>query len=331
VSGEPFEAFVGREVFDAAGMGDTVFVGGEPDAPTAARVFSGVDGRGAVEANAARFAWGWGFRGATGVLTSARDLAALEGALASDDLLAAESRALFLGLDGDDPPTWTFEPDGEGGFVLSHGGATRGFFAELVYWPGRRSMAAVLSGHRPAPRGLARRLLEAVEPDLERRARLILRTGSLELNDFGAFVTEEHGEVSASSVEGSGVELSVRDASIDRELAALRLSRQAALALADGLDRAADASEGEPSPGVFAGLYTARQRIGDDGTVRLEPGGLRVEAVAGYRGKGRGDPRPTIRVVDEARGTWPLIVRFGSDRAVALAEAIRAALHKAHE
>lgn len=141
----PFEQFVHEHVFTPAGLTDTLFVQEKTFDPARdSRRFTLRQGKLVELGSATYYAWGWGFRGSTGVVTTVEDLGRWCRALAAgkvlDERLLAE---LWRPGPGNYACGWfarEFSPELR---QLGHGGSTPGYRAELEFYPERDLMIAV--------------------------------------------------------------------------------------------------------------------------------------------------------------------------------------------
>jgi CubicO group peptidase (beta-lactamase class C family) len=133
VSGERFEDYLRAHLFLPVGMSSTGF--NEPGSIDPARAARGYEGRRGY-LSAGRLPNNWGYRGATGVISSVGDLYRWTAALNGDGILSAASKKkLFTPGPGRDRYAmgWSVEL-GAGGMPVraSHDGATMGFVSKLI-------------------------------------------------------------------------------------------------------------------------------------------------------------------------------------------------------
>lgn len=160
-SGESFEAYLRREVFERAGLKTPRSIG-EADLE-AERVPKGNNGRGA------RFSYGprlsWGYRGAGGVLVRAEDLHAWDMALRGDGVLSEQSlREMFTPTVGSYGLGWQLSRDANGRRWAEHGGSVAGFASYFLRCLDEEICIVVLLNNPSCPpRMLATDLLAIVE------------------------------------------------------------------------------------------------------------------------------------------------------------------------
>lgn len=151
VAKEPYEAFCEREVFKPAGMRDAKFVG---DAGIdRARVPKAARGEGfAGSRRGQTFAYGdrltWGYRGAGGVVATARDIGRLDAALRGETLLSKTSREELhrAGVGGVSPAGGRHVTErGDARYGL--GGRVEGAFTYVLRTPRRGLVVAVACSH----------------------------------------------------------------------------------------------------------------------------------------------------------------------------------------
>ncbi|MGP1347632.1 MAG: serine hydrolase domain-containing protein [Phycisphaerales bacterium] len=155
-SGEAYTAYVRRVIFEPAGMRSACFTGdAAPEGVPVARGLSGMGpARTALEHPYG--AYGLQYRGMGGAVAGVWDLWRWDRALDGDAVLDAGSKAALFepGLNGYALGWFVREVDGM--TVQSHGGAVRGFTAELRRYPDRDGLIVVLcADDRYRPGGLA--------------------------------------------------------------------------------------------------------------------------------------------------------------------------------
>lgn len=172
---EPFEDAMHRLVIGPAGLTHTGLLAPESARPaegvstarraTRGRRNSGTPTFGPLE----QYPWNWGQRGATGVISSARDLCRWADLLASGGLLSPASHdALFTPREGGYALGWYAEP-GEDGAAdkparFSHSGSTGGYRSSLIHHTATNTSVAVLSHSGGDVTGIAERLMDAAAP-----------------------------------------------------------------------------------------------------------------------------------------------------------------------
>lgn len=143
VSGEPFEDAVRALIFEPAGMDNTTYVG--DDALDDQPVAHGYDyARGDV-GPAHRTWFGWGHRGAAGVISTIDDLLRWHDVLATDDVLNEASRTAFTTpFKGRYAYGWYIDDADDWGRLVEHGGATGGFESIYCRWVEKDTVLVVL-------------------------------------------------------------------------------------------------------------------------------------------------------------------------------------------
>lgn len=144
IAGESFESFMNREVFRPAGMRATGFVGDEK--LDRRRALPRVEPGEGLLGDAVRFAWGWGRRGSTGVVSSARDLHKWSEALRGDRVLDAKHRGeFFKPYTNDYALGWevVVGPD-DRALRVTHGGSAPGFHARVTRHVARETTVILL-------------------------------------------------------------------------------------------------------------------------------------------------------------------------------------------
>lgn len=173
VSGKPFEQAMRELIFEPAGMVETTFCG-DFDAEEVAHGYEdiaspGPDGEpweplGDIGPASDR-PFTWGFKGATGVLTTVRDLYRWHLALHTDAVLSAEAKKKFFTVVRQNYAYgWEVHNVEGGGTLIKHGGTTPGFESLMARWVGPdgsdRGVVILLLNSR---RGLAGKIQPALE------------------------------------------------------------------------------------------------------------------------------------------------------------------------
>lgn len=329
-SGERFEDFVVREVFRPLGMTRTGFIDGSGAdlSRGAAREVMTPSGR-VRRLTLADDGWGWGLRGAGGVVTCMADLAAFEKALRGGVM-----RDALQEMSRDVVPGWGLglmtSSSERGTRMMGHDGGTRGFSARWMRYPDEGVMIAVLTGERDDPREeeiAAARVLWPREPDVIGTR---IFTAALTLNDAGGDTVEQGVSVKAEAGElpppqgGRAVKIIVQTGGGD--VVHSHISRRHAQALATDLRQLLSgrrAAEGEPRETVlmvgtqpYARDVRNEVAVGSDSVWRVRPrySGMRQD------GTRVDDVRPTLVLMDEGRGFWPVILRMDPGIAATLAQ-----------
>jgi CubicO group peptidase (beta-lactamase class C family) len=329
VSGERFEAFVVREVFRPLGMTRTGFLDG-----TGADLSKGavreVTGRSRKPQRLGIGAdgWGWGLRGAGGVVTCMADMAAFEKALR-----AGVMRGAVEAMSREVVPGWglgvMLSSSERGTKMMGHDGRTRGYSARWMRYPEEGVMIAVFTGERDDPGEMefaVARVIWPREPDVT-GTRII--TGVLTLNEMGGDTVEQGVTVRAEKAElpseqgGRGVKIAVEVGGKDAVVSFVSAAHARALATdLRQLLSGRPGGEGEPRETVLmvgTQPYPSDVRndvaIGSDTAWRVRPrySGMRQD------GTRIEDVRPTLVLMDDGRGFLPVILRMDAGVAARLA------------
>ena len=328
-SGRPFEEYVRGSLFVPAGMRSTGFLdGANLDLSNAGARVVEREGRKARRLGILQDGWGWGFKGCGGVLTNVHDLLAWDRALRGDLVLDAVARAKLYNADkGGYALGWFVERTPEGKRV-HHSGGTRGFRAEFSRDLEEDVVVAVITNERNDPVGLAKKL----------RALLAGRTGTppttinlsgLEASSSG--LAEIKGDAAVLvAKDGAGVKLRVMrgDASGEAIVESV-VERETAAMLAHELPIAVKWGEKSRKRAVAKGidLVVATSPYSKNaGGLYEVPGEAGWMPYPSYRSSEGEDPRPTLVLVDEDAGFWPVILKMDPDSALDLAARIEAAL-----
>lgn len=151
VSRKPFETYLTEQVFQPAGMRATLFCSMDPasDRPLAARRCKDA-GEAGDGGSAVYFAYGWGFRGCSGIVSNARDLWRWERALQGEKILSAAAKAKCFTPAGHGYACGWYVARQDGRTVkIHHQGTTVGFHAGLYRYP-ERDLTLVILSNNPA-------------------------------------------------------------------------------------------------------------------------------------------------------------------------------------
>jgi len=263
--------------------------------------------------------WGWGLRGAGGVLTCTHDLARFHEAITTPGVLLSvrsldvmdaivwrEGQPMALG--------WFADAASDGTLRRRHGGGTRGFMAELRRYPDRDAMIAVMTNMRWRPDALADRL-EAVLLDIRSpKVRAEMDLEGLTLTQWKA-VSIEAPRLRVEPNDDDGVRVVAQTTTNDALVLELNASaaRHVRTTLESILERDATNSLERTSLGLYTAPYELRgTRLAIDGE------GVELHVMPGYNRQ----PGPTLVVMDTSRQFWPVIWRLSDDDARALTEAL---------
>lgn len=341
VSGESFETFVAREVFEPAGMMDSGF----PQPAEVDRYFETPRVRaadGMCIGTASYYAWSWGHRGATGVVTTAGDLARWDDALRGDALFDDETKSLyFQPVQSGYACGWHVGLDDAGRDVQFHSGRTAGFAAMVTRYPKENALIVTLCDEHHNPMMIDRALRGALfagddegGPAIGAVVHFGLRAD--EANEYGvvtlredvAFVVERRDAADGNGDADARVVLRVQAGG--DELVRIEMQRGVAKKLAHELRQVQEAKNGdEPEqPEVVLASKVYEQDEAGDIALR-EPLNWRV--MPKYVGVGRDgqrveDARTTVVLRDPARQFWPIILRLDGATAEALLRDVEAAV-----
>ena len=159
VSGESFESYLKKHLFRPAGMRSTGFVGDRSlkRSRATARV------QGPRRSTALDYPWNWANRGATGVVTTTKDLARWDDALRGTGVLDEATQAvLFEPREGGYACGWKVGTSLQGTPKQHHGGTTGGYQAELARFPEEEALIVVLTNREHDGPAVAGRLEAAL-------------------------------------------------------------------------------------------------------------------------------------------------------------------------
>lgn len=323
VTGKGFEDYVRRELFAPAGMTDSGFVNED----RLIRLDRATTRKGTEPGafTAARWHYGWGYRGMGGVVTTGQDLLAWDRALRGEKLLGAAAKAKLHApaLEGY-ACGWKIETTDRGTVRAHHSGSVMGYRCQLDRWLEDDTFLAVLTNGEGDPFLAERAILPLLFPPP--RLEADLDAGPNEPNENGAVVATEGVTLEVSRAT-PGAALVVRTGR--HALATLRLTRGHVEKLAADLGQALAGREAESSPAATeAGLYLGP--YGGEKVLHLSEG-LMLEVRPRYEGRGADgqpvvDDRPLLVLVDGRRGAWPLMVKMNAAAARGFAKALQALL-----
>lgn len=335
-TGREFEDEARRRVLVPAGMEGSGFLDGldalgRPlDRPHHRELFTARARRDGSVVGLLDDGYGWGLKGAGGLLTSALDLLRLDEAFAAGRIVEPATAAMMTearpgsmtGLG------WFVGESAWGGTLVSHGGATRGYTAEFRRYPEDGAAVVVLTNTRWSAREVAG-LVEAVMfADKQPRVSVEMMLDGLELSEFG--LAEVESPAVSVQAEGDGARMSVFKAD-GTEMLSVRLNAVAAGRVLRGVRSIAESADPAGAAGSDLVLATLPYEIAADGRLSLEPGKLMIEVDPQYRSRGPGgrpvvDDRTLVRVVDEGRGFWPVLLKLGAGDAGRLVRELEAVL-----
>jgi CubicO group peptidase (beta-lactamase class C family) len=326
VTGKDFEEYVRRELFVPAGLVDTGFVGDKRlvESPRITK-------RRAPDAlpdwTAAKWFWGWGYRGMGGVVTTVLDLWKWDRALRGDKVLgeAAKAKLYAPGLAGY-ACGWQVETTPRGTTKVSHGGGVRGYGCTYARWLEEDVMVAVLSNGVANVHAVEKAASDLLFPPVRVEADLDAQPYDLDAN--GAFVATADLAFDLAK-DRDRMRLVLRHAK--HELAVVRAPKGVFQALAGSLEGALGQSA-YPDPAEPAamegGLYQLRQLSGGGKRLHLDEG-VEIAVLPAYSGRKPDgtpveDPR-TVLLLRTARA-WPLMVKMNPRAARALLDTLKKAL-----
>lgn len=321
VTKKDFEHFVEATLFGPAGLTSTGFIGDADlvKSPKVSARRSGEPG----SWTAARWHWGWGYRGMGGVVTTVWDLHRWDRALRGDKVLksAARRKLVTPALEGY-ACGWRVETTERGTTCASHSGSVAGFGCDVVRFLEDDAAVFVLSNDPrravETSRALQRELFPPVAWEVE------IDAGGLVLGEHRVAMLSGAAAWRASAQDGK---LRLRLTDGGHTAATLVAPLAAGRGLAAAIDAAVAGRPDDGAPALEAGLFL----IGHPGrTTFAIREGLTVRVQPEYRGVGADgrpvtDPRPVLIVDDTRAGQWPVMVKMN----VAAARALAASLRKA--
>jgi CubicO group peptidase (beta-lactamase class C family) len=153
---------VRKELFTPAGMKDSGFVG-DQDLIKSDRITVRQADDMQPDWTAARWFYGWGYRGMGGVVTTALDLVKWDRALRGDKLLNTAAKAKLYKPELDKYACgWFVEPGTRGGTKIHHSGGVRGYGCQIARWLEDDVLVVVLSNGKVSPHEIEAAVYEAV-------------------------------------------------------------------------------------------------------------------------------------------------------------------------
>jgi CubicO group peptidase (beta-lactamase class C family) len=157
-----FEDYVRKELFDRAGLVDTGFIGDErlvkSDRVTVRRCDDCQP-----DWTAAKWWYGWGYRGMGGVVTTALDVHAWDRALRGKDILspAAKEKLHTTALESY-ACGWRVGRDPNGRKKAEHSGGVRGYVTQISRWLDEDALVVILTSGKPDLAGIERAVAEVL-------------------------------------------------------------------------------------------------------------------------------------------------------------------------
>ncbi|MFI4881142.1 MAG: serine hydrolase domain-containing protein, partial [Phycisphaerales bacterium JB064] len=316
---EDFEHYVRTNIFEPAGMDGTGFLSGDglddEHFTTRELLMQGVPSRRAMLEDG----WGWGLRGAGGVLTSAHALTAFHHALTTPGvLLSAESLDLMdtIAWNTGQPMAlgWFADAAKDGTMRRRHGGGTRGYMAELRRYPDRDAMIVVMTNMRWRPDALADALeakLLGIEPA---RARAEIDHQQLTLNEYKlatidgpSLRVEPDGEGGAVMIAGTNGIDALR----------LTMNSSAARSASRTLGNMLGGTARNSMPRTELNLGMMPYSL-EDSTLVISGEAVSLTIMPDYNGQ----LGPTLVLQDAANGFWPVLMRLSNADARLLADGL---------
>lgn len=323
VSGQKFEEFVKKELFERAGMLDTGFIPGT-GLDKARETRRELEGQ---KVTTFKYYWDWDLRGCGGILSTISDFHKWDSALRGDAILdEARKKEFYTPALANYALGVRVEDDGEGGRTAEHSGGTRGYRAEYIRWLEKDVQIAVFTNNKGDPFAVSKRLANVVFGLEEPRVHPILSLGKRKRDEDRVVALGERVRWRTVRGEGGALTLSLHDDEHDDTPFSVEMNKSAAMEFAKGLRSAAAAqtNEGEKN-GIEAVIYTSPYKVGDDGVLALPEGMVLVRVMPRYQGgtddgKVVVDERLTLILMDEKNHFWPAIVKMsrGAVRALQL-------------
>ncbi|MBI2922810.1 MAG: beta-lactamase family protein [Planctomycetes bacterium] len=330
-SGEKFETYLRERILKPAGMTATGFVDGkglDPARVTARRKPGTPGGR----ATACTFQWGWGYRGAGGIVTSLNDLLKWDRALAGEVLLSAKAKErMYTVGKGRYACGWNVEFTPRGTRKAHHSGGVAGYHCQIARFLEEDTFVAILTNEAWDPFAIEALIEAEIFPKEPEGLEVTIDRTALALDEWKNADFETKGGWSVTSdPKGGRILVTLAAPKAKKACLVLALTPAAATALVASLSNVVEddtvAVEGASmSAMICTGSYESA-----GGSIVL-PRGMKISAAPFYRGAAL-DRRPTLSIEDPAGGTlpgstfFPVIVRMDPGAAAELLRDLRKAL-----
>jgi CubicO group peptidase (beta-lactamase class C family) len=340
VSGDTFEAYLAKNIFQPAGMTETGFVGDKRlnRENETARVWGGVEG------TVLDYSWNWANRGATGVVTTVLDMYKWDRALRSDKVLSAPAREkLFKSSKSGYSFGLYVEKTPRGTTCVEHGGTTRGYSSEYCRFLEEDAVIVILSNNE----GNVRRVRGAIEGVLFPREGASLEATMYllpyTLNKVG--LTEISGRTKwrvmpqyvgrdeqGQRVVDPRATLVVVDAEKHFWPVIVKMDASLVRTLASDVEhvlnqKSANNKDESALPAMDLVLATRPYKISEHRSIKLPPT-VSWRVLPQYisvdeSGERHVDDRVTLVLMDEASRFWPVIVKMNAAAANALLDGLK--------
>lgn len=330
-SGEKFETYLRARILKPAGMTATGFVDGkglDPARVTARRSPGAPAGR----ATACTFRWGWGYRGAGGIVTSLNDLLKWDRALAGEALLSAQARERMYTVGKSRYACgWNVEFTPRGTRKAHHSGGVAGYHCQIARFLEEDTFVAVLTNEAWDPFAIEALIEAEIFPKEPEGLEVTIDRTGLALDEWKNAEFETKGGWSvAVDPKGGRIRVTLAAPKAEKACLVLALTPAAATALAASLANVVeDDSAAAEGASMTAMISTGSYEATGGGLVSLR--GLKIVAATFYRGSSL-DRRPTLSLEDPAGGGmpgggfYPVIVRMDPGAAAELLRDLRKAL-----
>jgi CubicO group peptidase (beta-lactamase class C family) len=171
-SEQGFEPYLKEQILTPAGMTDTTFIR-DPKVDRARETMrilrAAKDNRSQLAERVSYHTWSWGFRGATGMLSTVGDLHRFDLALREDKLFDAKTKAKYF------QPVrqrfaygWHVEKRMPGGITVQyHPGKTIGYSSQFARYPDHNALVVVLTNDQNDPMAVHEKLESILFPKVK--------------------------------------------------------------------------------------------------------------------------------------------------------------------
>lgn len=343
-SGKKFEECVRDEIFAPAGLKTTGMLDGErvPMQRATARVVRRPDPETGQETirrmGILDDGWGWGIRGAGGVLTCADDLLRWHKVLNGDTIVdEAAKKEMFTVRRSNYALGWIVELAPSGAVRQSHSGSTRGYRSYFARYPETDSAIVILSNENGNPIRLGNEVEKAVFAGERDEVEIAIRTEPVQWSMGGTAVITTGLETKVSKIESdSGLTIALdverwAPPGKDRpRIATIRMSDRRARIIASMLERRASMADEIGGGGIGIMLsrrpYAAAAANGE----LIVSDGCEIVVIDSYSGfdpsTGRKvrDSRIALTVSDTEKKATPVVLNLDRPGAERLAASLRA-------
>jgi CubicO group peptidase (beta-lactamase class C family) len=330
-SGQSLESLLRERVFVPAGMTNTGFLDGAhldlEHATTRAKA-TGPTGR-PLRVDILDDGWGWGLRGAGGMLTTPNDLARFHAALMGGSIIPVEDVDRFLApLRFGYGFGWNSEPSPRLTRRVVHRGGTRGYRSTIALYPDDGVMIAVFCNTTWYPDRIEGRIAHVIWPDTSPAIDARILVNDVVMTPDGVILLDGTGRWRVEVAEAR-IRLLLEVAASASEVARIEMSIAEAVKLASSIETIVGRDPADHGRGTTMHVAPIPYDIDEDGSFHL-PDTVEWIVMPQYRGMQDGvavvDARTTVVLADADNSFWPVMLKMEHADAGALARALSSAV-----